>query len=175
MSLFNISGLSSFHGSLVVMCFKVVFVVIVFFFQNSQQGVVGRQGSQVFWSLLLTKSHIPRDLVNEKSSMHYHSTEFFKPRIDTRLLKEVLRLIVTAVEFLAKQGLPFRGNKDDNIDFSDETVNRGNFVATLQLPAKGSTILQNHLLYAKRNALYTSKTIQNEIINNFMHAKSGNA
>ena len=86
--------------------------------------------------------------------------------------KEVLRLIVTAVEFLAKQGLPFRGNKDDNIDFSDETVNRGNFVATLQLLAKGSTILQNHLLYAKRNALYTSKTIQNEIINNFMH---GNA
>ena len=54
--------------------------------------------------------------------MHYHSTEkadlfvqnFLNPSKQAeqeRNNKEVLRLIVTAVEFLAKQGLPFRGNR----------------------------------------------------------------
>ncbi len=95
-------------------------------------------------------------------------------RIDNQLLKQqhkqeqknkdILRLIVIAVEFLAKQGLPFRGNSDDKVDFSDESVNRGNFVALLQLMGKFSSTLHNHLLFAKRNALYTSKTIQNDII-----------
>ena len=73
--------------------------------------------------------------------MHRHATEkadlfvrsFQDPseRVDNKLLKqqaeqeknnkEVLRLIVFAVEFLAKQGLAFRGNKDDKVDFSDES------------------------------------------------------
>ncbi len=52
--------------------------------------------------------------------------------------KDILRLIVIAVEFLAKQGLPFRGNNDDKVDFSDESINRGNFVALLQLMGKFS-------------------------------------
>ena len=122
--------------------------------------------------------------LHEKSGMHRHATEkvdFFvrgfqdpSERIDIRLLKqqaeqekinkEVLRLIVLAVEFLAKQGLAFRGNNDDKVDFSDESFNRGNFIATLQLLAKGNSILQNHLLSSGKNALHTSKNIQNEII-----------
>lgn len=122
---------------------------------------------------------------HEKSSMHRHATEkadvfiqnFKTPdaRIDNRLMKqqseqeqknkEVLRQIVLAVEFLAKQGLPFRGNKEDRVNFADESVNRGNFIAILQLLGKGNTCLQDHLLFPKcTNALYTSKTIQNEII-----------
>ena len=94
-------------------------------------------------------------------------------KIDNQLLKqksqqeeinkEVLHHIVLAVEFLAKQGLPFRGSNDDKVD-SDESINRGNFVALLQLMGKMNSVLQNHLLFAKRNALYTSKTIQNDII-----------
>ena len=57
-------------------------------------------------------------------------------RIDTRLMRErdqqasenkhVLSQIILAVEFLAKQGLPFRGHRDDKVDFSTEDVNRGN-------------------------------------------------
>ena len=116
--------------------------------------------------------------------MHRHATEkvdFFvrgfqdpSERVDNRLLKqqaeqekinkEVLHLIVLAVEFLAKQGLVFRGNNDDKVDFSDGSFNRGNFITTLQLLAKGNSILQNHLLSAGKNALYTSKNIQNEKI-----------
>ena len=51
---------------------------------------------------------------------------------------EVLKQIVLAVEFLAKQGLPFRGHRDDKVDFSLESKNKGNLVATLQLLAKGT-------------------------------------
>ena len=72
-------------------------------------------------------------------------------RVDNRLLKqqaeqeqqnkEILCQVVLAVEFLAKQGLPFRGNKDDKVDFADESVNRGNFIALLQLLGKFSSNL----------------------------------
>ncbi len=50
------------------------------------------------------------------------------------------------------------------MDFNDEETNRGNFIAILQLMAKGDPLLHKHLLTAKRNAIYTSKTIQNEVI-----------
>jgi len=78
-------------------------------------------------------------------------------RIDNQLLKlrnqqeqidkEVLRLIVLAVEVLAKRGLPFRGNNDDKDDFSSISRNRGNFVALLQLLGKFSNKM--HIIQAK--------------------------
>ena len=92
-------------------------------------------------------------------------------RVDTRLLKqqdkqanEILRHIVMAVEFLAKQGLSFRGHRDDRVDFGVVDDSKGNFIATLQLMAKDSSILQKHLLNASKNAKYTCKGVQNEII-----------
>ena len=78
--------------------------------------------------------------------------------------KHILFRVILVAEFLAKQGLPFRGQQDDKVDFLSEEINRGNFVATLQLLAKGDKILTKHLLSAKGNAKYTSKTIQNEIV-----------
>ena len=78
--------------------------------------------------------------------------------------KHVLSQIILAVEFLAKQGLPFRGHRDDKVDFLAEDINQGNFIATLQFMAKGDSILNKYLLSAKRNAKYTSKTIQNEVV-----------
>ena len=50
------------------------------------------------------------------------------------------------------------------MDFSNEETNRGNFIAILQLMAKGDALLHQHLLTAKGNVIYTSKTIQNEVI-----------
>ena len=92
-------------------------------------------------------------------------------RVDTRLMngknqqaeenKHILRQLVLAVAFLAKQALPFRGSHDHGVDFLKEDTNRANFVATLQLMAKGDSIRQKHLLYAKGNAKYT---IQNGVI-----------
>ena len=77
---------------------------------------------------------------------------------------EIIRQIILAVEFLAKQGLAFRGHRDDRVDFSSYEINRGNFVALLQLQAKGNDPLQEHLLSSSRQARYTSKTIQNDVI-----------
>ena len=97
-----------------------------------------------------------------------HSSE----RIDARLLrqsdqlaeenKHILSQIILAEGFLAKQGLAFRGHRDDKVDFSNEDTNRGNFIATLQLMAKSDPILNKHLTSANKNAKYTSKTIQNQ-------------
>ena len=69
-----------------------------------------------------------------------------------------------AVEFLAKQGLAFRGHCDDRVDFSSYEINIGNFVALLQLLVKGNNPLQKHLLSSSRQARYTSKPIQNDVI-----------
>ena len=78
--------------------------------------------------------------------------------------REILRCTVLAVEYLAKQGLSFRGHRDDKVDYSVSDANRGNFIALLQLMAKGNMVLQKHLSLVSKNARYTSKTIQNEII-----------
>ena len=122
---------------------------------------------------------------HEQSVMHKYATEqadlfkqtFENPdrcRVDSQLAasvanqatenKEILRQIVLAVEFLAKQSLAFRGHRDDRVDFSSYEINRGNFVALLQLQAKGNDPLQEHLLSSSRQARYTSKTIQNDVI-----------
>ena len=121
---------------------------------------------------------------HSKSIMHVRATErvdlFLRnichsnERIDSRLLqqgnhlaaenKHILTQIVLSVEFLAKQGLPFRGHRDDKVDFSREDTNRGNFIAALQYKAKSDSILMKHLTSAWKNAKYTNKTIQNQII-----------
>ena len=121
---------------------------------------------------------------HSKSVMHVRATEradlFLRnfchsnERIDSRLLqqgnhlaeenKHILTQIVLTVEFLSKQGLPFRGHRDDKVDFSQEDTNRGNFIAALQYKAKSDSILMKHLTSARKNAKYTSKTIQNQII-----------
>ena len=71
--------------------------------------------------------------------------------------KHVLRQIIFAVEFLAKQALLFRGHHEDKVDFSSEDTNRGNFIVTLQLMSNGDSILHKHLLHSKGNAKYTLK------------------
>ena len=68
------------------------------------------------------------------------------------------------MEYLAKQGLSFRGHRDDKVDYSASDTNRGNFIALLQLMAKGNMVLQKHLSLVSKNSRYTSKTIQNERI-----------
>ena len=85
-------------------------------------------------------------------------------RVQAEENREVLRCIVLAVEYLAKQGLSFRSHRDDKVDFSASDANRGNFIVLLQLMAKESMVLQRYLSFASGNSRYTSKTIQNEII-----------
>lgn len=58
-----------------------------------------------------------------------------------------------AIILCGKQNIPLRGHRND-------TTNKGNFFAILHYDEQ----LWSHLLKANRNALYTSKTIQNGVI-----------
>jgi hypothetical protein len=60
-----------------------------------------------------------------------------------------------------KQGIAFRGQRDD---YTSESENKGNFMAVVNVLAENDAVLQKHLLESKRNAKYTSKTYQNELI-----------
>ena len=65
-----------------------------------------------------------------------------------------------------KQGLALRGHRDDRIHWEDEGEgsNEGNFVQLVKFRAETDEILADHLSKCPRNARYTSKTIQNELI-----------
>jgi len=67
-----------------------------------------------------------------------------------------------------KQGIAFRGHRDDQIIFTDEeeseAENEGNFIELVRFRAENDVVLRNHLQRAPKNAQYTWKTIQNELI-----------
>ena len=80
-----------------------------------------------------------------------------------------LRSIAATIIFCGKQAISLRGHRDDWSDLlecDDESRKQGgNFHALLQFRiAAGDEVLKEHLKTAQQNAIYTSKTIQNEII-----------
>lgn len=78
---------------------------------------------------------------------------------------EVLPAVVEATVLCARQRIALQGHKQDKVDFcSDPEHNEGNFIAILRLVAKSNMCLNEHLRHGPRNARYTSKTIQNEIL-----------
>lgn len=99
-------------------------------------------------------------------------------RIDAVLDKEaqkqmednqtVVKSLLKVVMLCGKQGLAFRGHRDDKIDWlslhDDLHQNEGNFIELVRFRAETDEALRRHLELAPRNARYTSKTIQNELI-----------
>lgn len=79
-----------------------------------------------------------------------------------------MKCIAETVMFCGRQGIALRGHRDDWKHIKDAPdENPGNFLALLQFRIQsGDTLLAEHLQSADqhRNALYTSKTIQNEVI-----------
>jgi len=59
--------------------------------------------------------------------------------------KHILKQIVCAVLFLGKQGLPFRGDKED----INSSRNPGNFLALLKDYEEVDEILHDHLYHPK--------------------------
>lgn len=61
-----------------------------------------------------------------------------------------------------KQGMALRGHREDRIQWEDQSsMNEGNFIELVRFRAK---ILADHLSHAPKNAQYTSKNVQNELI-----------
>ena len=80
--------------------------------------------------------------------------------------KQKLKSIAETVIFFGRQGIALRGHRDDWTHIEEAPhSNPGNFIALLQFRiVSGNHVLADHLTSADANALYTSKTTQNELI-----------
>ena len=83
---------------------------------------------------------------------------------NTKVIVSMLKIILCG-----KQGVSLRGHRDDHIKCIDskpegvQHCNQGNFVELVHFRAKHDQILA-HLAKSPHNARYTSKAIQNELI-----------
>ena len=78
-----------------------------------------------------------------------------------------LRSIAATVIFCGHQAIALRGHRDDWSTIDDDSVDSrsGNFHALLQFRIDaGDCVLKEHLHTASKNAIYTSKTIQNDMV-----------
>ena len=75
---------------------------------------------------------------------------------------KILPLTIEAIIICAQRRIAFQGHQQDKINFgSDPTCN---FISILQLLAEANSDLNEHLVSGPKNAKYTSKTIQHEIL-----------
>lgn len=78
--------------------------------------------------------------------------------------RQILASIIKTILLCGRQNIALRGHRDSAME-KDTFENYGNFWALLQFRVDaGDKILQEHLSTASRNALYTSSTIQNQIM-----------
>ena len=79
------------------------------------------------------------------------------------ILPPLLRLCCYVLN--AKQRIALQAHQQDRINFTGPaTRNEGNFIAIVRLLAKHNATLNEHLISGPKNAKYTSKTTQNEIL-----------
>ena len=87
-------------------------------------------------------------------------------RIKIEKNRKILSSIVKIIVFCGRQGIPLRGHRDDDAVIREHGIlNAGNFKELLKFRAEaGDTILADHLKHGNRNAMYTSKTFQEELL-----------
>lgn len=73
-----------------------------------------------------------------------------------------MKRLIDIVICLAKCGKPFRGH-----DESHTSYQKGMFLELIQILYKLDTVLKTHIDSGPKNAMYTSKVIQNDIINSY--------
>ena len=82
--------------------------------------------------------------------------------------REALKPIIETILLCSRQNIAFRGHRDDGpicTDGEEPEMNDGNFRSLLRYRIRGGDdILKQHLDTANHNSMYTSKTIQNELI-----------
>ncbi|KAK1175574.1 zinc finger MYM-type protein 1-like isoform X1 [Acipenser oxyrinchus oxyrinchus] len=77
--------------------------------------------------------------------------------------RQILKRLVDATLFLAKQGLAFRGHRE-YAGLGASGTNEGNFLELLKLLSKYDSLLDQHLKVSNRNLTYLSHHTQNELI-----------
>ena len=101
------------------------------------------------------KQLIPALLVSEAQK---------KMEDNERMLTSLFKVVLLC----GKQGIAFLGHRDDCLNWEDAdedlSSNQGNFIELVWFRAETDEVLSHHLQHSPRNAHYTSKTIQNELI-----------
>ena len=77
--------------------------------------------------------------------------------------QKVLQSLFKIVLLCGKQGFAFHGHRNDNITWWEEESD-ANHIELVRFQAETDEILHDHLKKAPKNAQYTSKTIQSEMI-----------
>ncbi|WAR18850.1 P52K-like protein [Mya arenaria] len=78
--------------------------------------------------------------------------------------KKILASILDCLVFCGRQGIALRSHRDDETDRAS-SMNMGNFKKILQLRVRaGDKVLEKHLKTCAKNATYTSKTSQNQLL-----------
>ena len=81
--------------------------------------------------------------------------------------EKVIESLFKVVLLCGRQGLAFRGHRDDHVSWEvleGSSSNQGNFIELVHFRAETDHVLSNHLQNSPASAHYTSKTIQNELI-----------
>ena len=82
--------------------------------------------------------------------------------------EKVISSLFKVVLLCGKQGIAFCGHRDDGINWEEaneeSSSNQGNFIELVRFRAETDEVLSQHLQKSSHNARYTSKTIQNELI-----------
>ena len=103
-----------------------------------------------------------KTMTHQQPDIQCHLNQAMASRIS--LNRQKLHSIFKTIVFCGRQNIALRGHRDDATDIErdvDDLENHGN----LRTFDAGDNVLAEHLATASRNATYTSKTIQNEIIN----------
>ena len=85
--------------------------------------------------------------------------------------RAVIESLIKVALLCGKQGVSLSGHRDDHVFterdgdwLGDGQGNVGNFIELVRFRAETDQILAKHLKHSPKNALYTSKTVQNELI-----------
>ena len=133
-------------------------------FYGTSNSVSASRGRKFHQAALEDATMFHTGMEKQALRVDHHLTLERSKRVSENLRK--LRSIVETVIFCGRQAIAFRGHRDDAPAVRENpTINHGNFLALLQFRIQaGDDVLKKHLETAAGNALYTSKTIQNEMI-----------
>ena len=87
-------------------------------------------------------------------------TDTSNRQVDTN--RSILKSVVKCLLLCGHQGIALRGHRDDS---TSERTNKGNFKALLDFRVdSGDVVLENHIKACNKNATYSSKTVQNQLL-----------
>ena len=115
---------------------------------------------------LVAFANFRRTMTQPKTAINIRLDQSRKAAIERNI--SIIKYAAKAIHLYGKQGIPLRGHRDDGS--SEASGNRGNCHALfLYAMEAGNTVLKKHIEEGPGNVQYTSKTIQNELIQVFVN------